>query len=491
MVFERVLLIQPSYPGSITPQPGLHPGLGYISEYLNKERIENIVVDKQLGYTFEDLGEKINAFCPDLIGFTMMSINYRNTYSLITNVKQKFPAIPIAVGGPHISTMREEALMECPSIDFGIVFEGEITLFELCYGRKAMEIDGLIYRDAQARPKYTGNRDFIKNLDEIPFPTYRSFEMDKYDAWHPLVTSRGCPYECTYCPVSTVIGKQFRTRSPENLVDEIEYWFNRGKRTFTIRDDNFSLLQNRVYEICNTIERRRLKDLCFALDNGIRADRCSKDLLSRMRGVGFRYIAFGVEAGNNKVLGQIKKHEKIADIERAIRNACELGYTVKLFFLVGSPGETWQDIEDSIKIATKYPINEASFYNIVPFPGTELYEWIESNGYFLERAEDYLNWPAPAWVSKPIFYTPELSANDRRKAFKYTNIFVKRQIQKNYYLYRYGILGWVYASLIQNNFLQKTFLNKLSKDKFSPILRSIRDKAVLFIKRMRQQRSLM
>jgi radical SAM superfamily enzyme YgiQ (UPF0313 family) len=169
MVFEKVLLIQPFYSGSVCSDPALHPGLGYISEYLNKKGIENIVVDMMLGYTLDELENKINAFRPDLIGFTMMTMNYQNTYSLITKIKQKNPDVAIVVGGPHISTMREKALAECLSIDFGIVLEGEITLFELCCGRRIDEIDGLIYRDAEGRPKYKGNRIFIKNLDEIAF----------------------------------------------------------------------------------------------------------------------------------------------------------------------------------------------------------------------------------------------------------------------------------------------------------------------------------
>ena len=488
--YKKVLLIQPFYPASIKKGPTLQVGLGYISEYLNKDGVDTATVDMQLGYSFDELIEKINIYRPDLVGFTMMSINYIKTYTLITDVKRIKTSIPIVAGGPHISTLRETALVECPSIDFGVVMEGEITIAELCKGYELDEIKGLIYRNQDGAIKYNGNRKYIENINEIPFPTFNNFEIEKYGEMHPLQTSRGCPYECIYCTVSTVIGKKLRVRSPENILREIEYWYQRGKRAFSIRDDNFTFFEDRVYEICDLIEMSNMTGLEFSLLNGIRADKCTRDLLKRMKSVGFDYISFGAEAGNDKILGHLKKHEKIEDIELATKNACELDIKVVLFFLVGSPYETWKDVMDSVRLAMKYPVISSNFYNIIPFPGTELFNWVESNNYFLEKPEDYLNWNALYFTNKPVFQTPEFPAKDRTKALKYTHNAVMRRIERNYYVYHNGYLGrlyFIYLTIIKNKYLEKFFFKKLRCNRFDPLLLFVKGKTVFLMKQINKK----
>jgi len=489
--YKKVLFIQPLYPASVKKGPTLQDGLGYISEYLNKDGVDTTIVDMQLGYSFDELIEKINIYRPDLIGFTMMTISYIGTYALITDVKKRNPSIPIVVGGPHISTLRETALVECPSIDFGVVMEGEITTAELCKGFELDEIKGLIYRNQDGAIKYNGTRDYIDNLNEIPFPTYNNFEVERYGTWHPLQTSRGCPYDCIYCTVSTVIGKKLRVRSPENILREIEYWYQRGKRAFSIRDDNFSFFEDRVYKICDLIEKSNMTGLEFALFNGIRADKCTKDLLKRMKSVGFNYISFGAEAGNNKILGHLKKGERIEDIELATKNACELDIKVELFFLVGSPYETWKDIMDTVRLATKYPITSSIFSNVIPFPGTELFNWVESNNYFVEKPEDYLNWNRLYFTNKPVFQTPELPAKDRIKALKYTHNVVMRRIERNYYVYHDGYLGrlyFIYLSIRKNRYLDKFFFNKLRSSRLGPLILFAKERMVFLLKRINKKR---
>jgi len=127
--------------------------------------------------------------------------------------------------------------------------------------------------------------------------------------------------------------------------------------------------------------------------------------------------AFGVEAGNDRMLAELKKGEHIATIEESIKNACELGYDVTLFFLLGSPNETWADIEDSFRVATKYPVMDVRFYNLIPYPHTELFDWVKDHDYFIRQPEEYLN-DASVFVNEPIFATPELSVADRVEALR-------------------------------------------------------------------------
>lgn len=443
MRFNPVLLILPSYSSSHYAS-AMRPlaGMGYIAETLRENGIEYDVLDMGLGYSIKHLKKKIATFKPELIGISMMTFMHKDTYRLIHEIRSSFPNVHIVAGGPHISTMREAALKECLDIDYGIVLEGEETIIQLCKGEGLSEIKGLIYREGD-NIHYTGDRKFIENLNEVSFPKYEKFELDKYGVKEiAIVSSRGCPYNCIYCPIQVAIGKKFRVRSADNVLYELEYWYKRGYSRFDFVDDNFTLHKKRVHEICVGIERRGLKDLELHCGNGIRADKVDRKLLRRMREVGFNYIAFGVEGGNNKVLGTLKKGETIEVIEEGIKNACELGFRVSLFFLVGSPGETCDDIKDSVKLALKYPIVDVRFYNIIPYPRTELWDWLHENNYLIRDPEVFLN-EGSSWVRSPIFITPELPLDKRKKAMKYTHsieILVKKRNERQRFK-RFGMIG--------------------------------------------------
>jgi radical SAM superfamily enzyme YgiQ (UPF0313 family) len=276
----------------------------------------------------------------------------------------------------------------------------------------------------------------------------------------PIVTSRGCPYNCIYCSAKLTMGSVFRFRRPENIFGEVKYWYKKEYRHFYIFDDNFTLIKERVHEFCGIIEKSRISDLVFACDNGVRADRVDKELLTRMKGVGFRYISFGVEAGTNKVLKAIKKGEHIEVIEDAIKNACELGFEVTLFFLIGSPTETMEDIRESIKLSLRYRIKDVRFYNIIPFPRTELYEWIEKNSEFLRDPNTYLN-STSLWDDEPIFETKELSYEERKEVLRLTKK-IRNTIRRRWFREKIsdiGFVGKVIAPLLQYEFIRDPILH--------------------------------
>lgn len=465
MKFQRVLLVRTLYNLENTSlyEPPLPVGLGYIAKVLDEIGVHYDVIDLSFGYNFKEIKRRILDFRPDLVGVSFLTYKYKKAYELIKQIKQINMDFKIVVGGPHLSTLREKVLRECPDVDYGVILEGEHTIVELCKGKEVKQIDGLIYREGN-NVFYNADRAFIENLDSLSFPTYDKFELNKYlftdEVPICIESSRGCPSHCIYCPVIAAIGKKFRARSASSVVDEIEYWYKKGRYYFNFIDDNFTLNKDRVYAICDEIEKRNLRNLKLICAHGIRADRVDKKLLSRMREVGFNSIAFGVEAGNNKVLHNLKKGEDIAKIDQAIKDACELGYSIELFFLIGSPSETWADIEDSIALAKKYPVTDAKFYNIIPYPSTELFSWIEQNNYFTYQPEDYLN-NNTVWDNVPLFITPELSLKEKIRALKYTKS-VRRGIRRRNYqrrLAKYGIVGKVISALVITDFLQNLLLS--------------------------------
>lgn len=427
MRYERVLLVNPPSCGE---WKGFRPhiGLGYIAQFLSENGFEYDVIDMNLGYKFKHLQKKIDTFKPDLVGMSLLTLEYKKFYKLLSMVKAENPRIKTVVGGPHVTIFKQQVMKDCTAIDYGVVYEGEETLVELCKGELPDDkIKGLMSRN-NGCISYPGQREFIMDLDKLPFPRYQKFELKKYIPEVELYSSRGCPHKCIFCP-NRLLSPVFRARSPVHVVDEIEYWYKKGFRQFNFDDDNFNRDNNRVYQICDEIERRNLKDLFLRCSNGIRADKVNRPLLSRMKEVGFHYIAFGADAGNNKMLKLIKKGETIEDIEQALKDSCELGYDMKLLFVVGTPGETWEDVEDKVRLTMKYPLNDVHFYNIIPYPGTELYDWIEKNNRFLKKPEDYLNDVTFCEIN-PIFDTPELSAEDRIQLFKYLE-GVRKQVHKN------------------------------------------------------------
>ena len=467
MRYRKVLLVRPrTLDGTdlIAKDPPI--SLGYLSEFLHMKKIDCDVFDMSLGYGIDDLKEKIRDSKPDLIGFELISaLSYKNNLKIISIIKKIFN-IHIVVGGPYVSTLRNELLDLCKAIDYAIILEGEHALVELMQGKELKDIQGLVFRDNK-KIIYTGDRPFIKDLDSLPFPKYRKFDLSKYPWKRMLIlSSRGCPYNCTYCGVKLAIGRMFRFRSPENIVDEIEYWYKKGYNEFNLIDDNFTLLSDRVYEFCELLEKKGFKNLRLGCPNGVRADKVDRNLLIKMKKVGFYYLSFGVEAGNNKVLKAIRKGEKIETIERAIKEACELGFDVNLLFLVGSPSETWEDIMDSAKLALKYPIINASFNNLIPFPHTELFDYVKANNLFLREPEAYLN-DAYQFSDDPYFYTPELSADERKRAIKYLKK-VSRKIVVNHFkrkMKKFGIIGSIFV-LLYSTFYTENLRNFVRRNKF-------------------------
>ena len=459
-MFTRITLLAPptfeSQWGAIRPPVGL----GYLSEMLTQAGVAHQVIDMGLGDSVPQVSRKIREFQADLLGISMTSLFHRSVYAILRELKRQFPEMLIVAGGPHISTMRERALEECAAIDFGVTLEGDETLLELCAGTPVDQIHGLLHR-ADGKVIYTGDRPFIADLDRLPFPKYRQFELEKYVAREiGVITSRGCPYSCTFCPVKTTIGRACRFRSVAPIADELEYWHERGYRDILILDDNFAMKQERVYALCDELERRKLTDFRLRCGNGIRADHVDAALLQRMFTVGFRFLSFGVESANEPILQAIQKGEHLEQIDRAVQAACDIGYDVTLFFIIGLPGETPADAENSLQFAQKYPVFDAKFYNLIPFPNTEIFRWIEENHYFLHSPEEYLN-QASHWDAEPLFETPEFPRAERIRMLNKAHQ-VRKRIRKaamRRKLRRFGLLADVAASLFVNDWMQDLLLH--------------------------------
>jgi len=205
----KVLLITPMAThakfGALTPPIGI----AYLSECLEAHGIQTRVIDVARRLRMRDVEKAIRSFRPDLIGYSLFSFQHRAAYDLIKEIKGMFPGIPAVAVGPHIGALREKAMLECREIDLGVTREGEGPLLELCQGREYSEIRGLLHRIGQ-RIVHTGDRPFIKNLDDVPFPRYRRVRLRDYVEEKVIISSRGCPFRCIFCSVGTLMGREMR-----------------------------------------------------------------------------------------------------------------------------------------------------------------------------------------------------------------------------------------------------------------------------------------
>lgn len=441
MKYKKVLLIRTSlshaWVGAVSPPVGI----AYLVEALKKHDCQCRVIDTALGYGPARICREIELFRPDVVGISMLTYKYRESYKLISHVKHRYPNIPVIVGGAHVSTLREDVLRLCESADYGFVGESEESLVEFCQGKEPSQIKGLIYRD-NGDVVYAGDRKPILDLDTVSWPKDYGIDLNKYLSKEILIlSSRGCPYSCIFCPVGLAIGKRLRVRSAQSVVDEMQYWYQRGHRRFAMLDDNFTFYKERTIEICDEIKNRGLNDINIRCGNGIRADKVDKEVLEKMKEVGFTYVSYGVEGGNNRILKIIKKGETIEEIEEAVKLSTELGFDVTLFFVFGVPGETIRDVEDSIRLSLKYPVMDVRFYNLIPYPGTELFNWIQEHDCFTKQPGDYLN-DASGFSSYPVFETRELPLQTRINLMKRLNS-VEKKVRRNAIRNKLAGIGWI------------------------------------------------
>lgn len=460
----KVLLLYNVYSDELgSSRPPL--GTGYVSQSLHDAGIEHDVIDMKLGYTEDEILDKIGIQQYDCVGLTVYTVGHKKFFNLLGAVKERYPHVKTIVGGPHITIVGRQVLEDYSQIDFAIMGEAEYSFIQFCKGDDYSRIPGLIYRNGG---EVLSSMPFVRpgNLDDISWPRYEKFELEKYANEMGVITSRGCPYPCIFCSVGLTLGKKVRTRSVENIGDELEYWYSKGKRIFNFLDDNFTFYRERVFSVCDEIGKRNLRGLTLRASNGLRADRLDRELLMRMKEVGFKSFGIGVEAGNNKVLKILRKGETIEQMENAIKLSCELGLEVSLFFVYGTPGETIEDIEDSIRIAKKYPVFKADFYNLIPLPGTQLWDWVNEHKVWSGDPMELLNsmdknLRFSKETGKPFFITEDLSEKDRielAKRLRKVTLYIQRKGVEKMFA-KYGILKYPAGYIASTMFFQRLFFN--------------------------------
>ena len=434
----RVFLIIANMRGRYFKPSMPHTGMAYVAALLLKHGHQIKVLDMRFGYENDYLLDKLNEFKPDIIGLTGPSLEHSKLYNLIYLLKKN--KYCVAVGGPHASTVRKKLLEETKA-DFAIKREGEITFLELCNGKDKKEIKGLIWRNNGTIVE-NPDAEPIADLDSLPYPAYELFELDKYmDKKIPILTSRGCPYNCIFCSVRLSMGNKFRARSPENVVEELIKWKNKGYDRFIFPDDAFSFDLDRAKKICDLIIEKNL-NIKFDIRNGIRVDCVDEELLKKMRKAGCFYVSYGIESGVQDVLNKMNKGITLDQARNAVMLAKKVGLKVGIFFIIGSPGDTFDKFKQSLKFALSLKADEIRFYNVIPYPGTRLMEWVTNNARFLKQPDSYLN-DSSYWEDEPVFDTVEFPKEERKKAYNMAESYVMRYLFKTEFGVPIGYIAWL------------------------------------------------
>lgn len=383
------------------------------------------------GLNFEDIvkriGKKIEVVCIS----NLFSFAFPVVVELVENIKKTFSSIKVILGGAHPSALPKLCL-EHSKADFVVISEGELSTSKLLeYLEKKMnveEIDGIAYRNGKkiiVNPK----KSFIKDIDSLPFPARDIVDWEKYYAvheahgptqerWTPILSSRGCPFECTFC-TSKLWNRGFRARSPKNVVDEVKHCIKEyGITEFHFEDENMTLDNKRVKEICQKIIDEKLK-IKWQTPNGIRASVTDNKTLDLMKRSGCYHITVAPESGSERVLNQIiRKRQDLKKVTSVVKHASKLGLKTAAFFVIGLPGETVKDLKLTIEYACKLAkigLDEVAFSNFVPLPGSELFELLQKQG---KLKGDWFSYATISDISKSVSWSEYISNGELQKLRK-------------------------------------------------------------------------
>ena len=398
----KVLLVNPPVPKRTILNVLPPIGLGYLSTALKKNGIVVNILDcikKKLA--FSDFVEEVKKSQPEVIGIQVFSHAFEMVKKGLTLIRKAKDDVVIVVGGPHPSGLPEETLYSMKEADFGFRGEAEIGLPMLIKQiinfknpidippNVLEEVPGLIWR--RNSRVICNSPVFVENLDELGCPDWELINPREYPQapqgvvfknWPaaPIVATRGCPFNCTFCAGSTISGRKTRFRSIKNIIEEIKFLSSRfGVKEIHILDDNFMLKRQYVRNFCRALIDDKI-EISWCCPNGVRLDNLDEETLLLMKKSGCYYISVGIESGSSRILAHMKKGFTTVQVGEKVSLARKAGLAVNGFFILGYPEEKRQDILQTIRFAQELRLTRAAFFNFLPLPGTEIYTELKQKG---------------------------------------------------------------------------------------------------------------
>jgi len=397
-------------------------GLAFIAAALRDQGHDVRIIDYEVnGWPMSRVEKDVREFAPHLVGMTAYITNMRRCGTVAGIVKSVDPQCTVILGGPQVTIFPDEAFV-CPHVDMIAMSEGEIIIRNVMNAlgdeRALSLVKGIWYRSSSGEIKKNEREALVDDLDLFPPPALDLFEMNKY--FPPvyirgrriahILTSRGCPFQCTFCETKLTFGRSFRFHSTTRVIAELESLVNQGYDGFQIYDDIFTANKPRVEELCRAIIDKgwKIQWMCYTRTNTV-----SPRILELMRQAGCYMISYGVESADNELLDIIKKSVSIEAQAKGIAMTKAAGIQVTATFMLGLPTETPEQSEKTLRFAIDSDIDYAIFGITEPYPGTEL--WVDAlkYGYFDETGRyrnNLLSEHAAVWI-------PHGRTRDELKAF--------------------------------------------------------------------------
>jgi radical SAM superfamily enzyme YgiQ (UPF0313 family) len=386
----RVCLVSPPYESDVKSVVGVSSppiGLAYLASVLRDGHDVKVLDANVLGYSFDYVRRELKEFYPDVVGITSVTPSIYQTYQVAKIAKDVREDCKVIVGGPHATFLPNQTLKECRFIDIIVRSEGEETIMELAETLEKGEwetVKGITFRKGN-NIMSNEPRSFIKDIDKIPFPSWDLLSMDKYhfcgQRYASMLTSRGCPFNCTFCASSRLFGGFWRGRSPENVVEEIRILNEKfGIKNIEFVDDTFTFDQKRAERICEEIVREGL-DISWGASS--RVDTLSRRLVEKMKKAGCWILFLGIESGCQKILDAVGKRITIEHARKAVKIVKEAGIQVLGSFIIGFLQDTIETINETIRFAKTLNLDYAEFSILTPYPGTPIYEHAKKNSLLL------------------------------------------------------------------------------------------------------------
>jgi len=364
-------------------------GLVAIGSVLKREGYDTRILDLRLsGNPDADLETTLAEFAPDVVGIGLMTVESDYAFSAAKRVKSLKEDVTLIFGGPHCAH-DPEFILHDPNVDLMVIGEGELTIIDLMAALKekkdvagvkgiAFKKDGK-YIKTPAREKIADLDTLDQNYDLLNVQQYFNFDcsheyLPATRSFMPIVTSRGCPFTCIYC--HDIFGKDIRYRSPEAVLDEMQHMQETyGVHEFHILDDSFNIDMPRAKRIFEMIVERGM-DIKISFPNGVRADFFDDEMIQKMRSAGVYRLALGIESGSLRIQKMISKSLDIGILKDVVSKLTKAQISVNGFFMLGFPGETLDEMKQTIQFACDLDLSTALFSLVIPNPGTELRDMV-------------------------------------------------------------------------------------------------------------------
>lgn len=425
-------------------------GLLSIAAYMEEAGREVYVYDSHGPYAAEEIqgdAETILSYRPDIVGITSTTSTFSNAYALAQEIKVKSPDTLVAAGGVHVTSTGESILSNYPLIDYVCMHEGEKTMADIASGLKPEEIPGIIRRSDENRIIANPPREYIPNLDELPFPAYHKLQgfPGKYTlpvfnyCDHPvasILTSRGCPFKCTFCDRS-VFGNRFRANSPEYVYNHmLMLRKGYGVKHISIYDDLFTVNRKRITDICEKLIKNPIGVRFNCL---VRVGNADSELLRMLKRAGCYMVSLGIETGDPELINEHKPGVSLEGVRKSVNMIKSHGLRVKGLFIMGLPGETRESVKGSSDFIMSLNLDMLNVSKFSPFPGAALWKEICGTKEF-ENNPDKLN-------CMNFVYLPE-NMGSKEEMERLYSWMIKRFYKNPFWIIRIVLRTWEYRHSI-------------------------------------------